>query len=191
MSEDKHVLVTGGTGMLKGVVRYFVEQGNTVSVVARNKEKLQSLSSTFRNLPGTVHPIAIDYTQTDDFIRRISQSISHFGPFFVSVNWIHSTAPHTPAALLQLQAHTSPGSRYMQLYGSAFANPERKDDDRNTYRKECPQIHYQEIILGFMIEGSSSRWLTNREICEGVINALASSPERKIIGAVSPWSLRP
>ncbi|WP_180956540.1 hypothetical protein [Bacillus canaveralius] len=44
MSLTKHILIIGGTGMLKGTVEYFLNRGDTVSVVARNTSKITELS---------------------------------------------------------------------------------------------------------------------------------------------------
>ena len=39
-----HALVVGGTGMLRGVSLYLAEKGHVVSVVARSRERLESLA---------------------------------------------------------------------------------------------------------------------------------------------------
>lgn len=187
----EHVLVVGGSGMLNGVVEYFIERGKIVTVVGRNLTKMQALTQKFKGLPGTINPVAVDYTDTDDFIRAISHAITQYGPIATSVNWIHSTAPDAPAALLALQNTTSPDSTFLRLLGSAYGNPEKKSNNRELMKKAYPNIHYCEAILGFVLEGQSSRWLTHQEICQGVIEAIESQLDRKIIGTVSPWSKRP
>lgn len=190
MSKD-HVLVVGGSGMLKGVVKYFMEQGNIVTVVGRNRKKLQILEQELHGTPGVLNSVAVDYANTDKFIQELSRSITQYGPIRTSVNWIHSTAPHAPKALMDLQNTTSPGSTYLRLLGSAYGNPEKKSNDRGFMKKSYPNIHYCEAILGFFLESQSSRWLTHQEICHGVIDAIESQADRKIVGTVSPWSKRP
>ncbi|RTR36307.1 SDR family NAD(P)-dependent oxidoreductase [Robertmurraya yapensis] len=191
MEKQEHVLVVGGFGMLKGVVEFFIVQGMAVSVVGRTLSKMQNLAQEFKNLPGTMNPIAIDYTNTDDFIRAISHAITQYGPITTSVNWIHSTAPHAPQALLELQNTSSPDSTFLRLLGSAYGNPEKKSNDQDFMKKAYPNIHYREVILGFVLEVASSRWLTHQEICQGVIETIEDPVAQKIIGTVSPWSKRP
>lgn len=177
--------------MLKGVVKYFMEQANIVTVVGRNRRRLQMLEQEFHGMPGVLNSVTVDYTNTDEFIQEISRSITQYGPIRTSVNWIHSTAPNAPVALMDLQNTTSPGSTFLRLLGSAYGNPEKKSNDRKIMKKACPNIHYCEVILGFVLAGNSSRWLTNQEICQGVVKAIESQADRKIIGTVSPWSMRP
>jgi hypothetical protein len=52
-------------------------------------------------------------------------------------------------------------------------------------------IDYQAVVLGFMLEGAKSRWLTNAEICDGVLAALQSERALSIVGTVEPWSAKP
>lgn len=191
LDKKDHVLVIGGTGMLRGVVKYFIEQGNIVSVVGRNRKRLQVLEQESQGLPGLMNPVAIDYTNTNEFIRAISHAISQYGPIRTSVNWIHSIAPNAPTALMELQNTTSPGSTYIRLLGSAYGNPAKQSNDSERIATKYPNIHYCEAILGFIVEDQSSRWLTHHEICQGVIEALESQLERNIIGTITPWSLRP
>jgi len=40
-----HILVVGGTGMLYNVCRHLCESANTVTVIAKNKERLNRLVS--------------------------------------------------------------------------------------------------------------------------------------------------
>ena len=54
-----------------------------------------------------------------------------------------------------------------------------------------PQLHYRRVILGFVVEGGKSRWLTHEEISGGVIEAVQKDAERYIVGTVEPWSMRP
>lgn len=50
---------------------------------------------------------------------------------------------------------------------------------------------YREVMLGFVPLGTGSRWLTNEEISDGVIDAVGTDGERSIVGVVEPWELRP
>lgn len=51
---------------------------------------------------------------------------------------------------------------------------------------------YHAVILGFvLLPGGQSRWLTNSEISQGVLDAIAAEAKRHIVGTVEPWSRRP
>jgi len=52
-------------------------------------------------------------------------------------------------------------------------------------------MRYRTILLGFVVEGKTSRWLTNNEICDGVIEAIENDARDSIIGTVEPWNKRP
>ena len=54
-----------------------------------------------------------------------------------------------------------------------------------------PNIQYRQVILGFVIEGGRSRWLTHAEISGGVLDAVRNDRLFSIVGTVEPWSLRP
>jgi hypothetical protein len=46
-------------------------------------------------------------------------------------------------------------------------------------------------VLGFVVDNSQSRWLTNDEISTGVGRAMNSEDPVTIVGTVTPWSARP
>lgn len=43
----RHILIVGGTGMLRGVTSHFIEKGHIVSVLARNEKRLKSLKKDY------------------------------------------------------------------------------------------------------------------------------------------------
>ncbi|WP_244527775.1 hypothetical protein [Virgibacillus chiguensis] len=50
---------------------------------------------------------------------------------------------------------------------------------------------YYQIRLGFVIEEDQSRWLTNKEISDGVIKAIKNKNRITTIGQLEPWEKRP
>ena len=80
----------------------------------------------------------------------------------------------------------------MQVLGSAHADPAHPE--RVAEMAEAAEglpIDYQAVVLGFVIEGGKSRWLTNAEISAGVLAALESGAPFRIVGTVEPWSAKP
>ncbi|MBT2690712.1 hypothetical protein J7I93_21465 [Bacillus sp. ISL-47] len=49
----------------------------------------------------------------------------------------------------------------------------------------------ESVILGFREETGRSRWLTNNEISDGVMNAVKKGKELYITGEVETWDQRP
>ncbi|MFF2175688.1 hypothetical protein ACFVT8_04360 [Lysinibacillus sp. NPDC058147] len=53
-------------------------------------------------------------------------------------------------------------------------------------------ITYRVVKLEFILEdNNSSRWLTNSEIAQGIIDAIEQEIPEKHVGVFEPWSLRP
>ena len=86
----------------------------------------------------------------------------------------------------------APGGRFVQVLGSAAGDPARADRlaamAKAARGLDCA---YQAVVLGFVIEGGGSRWLTNAEISAGVISAVESGVPFSAVGTLAPWSARP
>src|SRR5690606_41867955 len=54
-----------------------------------------------------------------------------------------------------------------------------------------PDIIYAQVILGFMREKDTSRWLTHEEISAATIAQLDAPMPRRIAGVLEPWDQRP
>ena len=51
--------------------------------------------------------------------------------------------------------------------------------------------HVKIVQLGFVLDGCTSRWLTHKEISNGVIQAIKSENNKTIVGTLEPWDRRP
>lgn len=179
-----HVLVVGGTGMLRGVVVDLARRGHVVSVVARGGERLTSLE---RDGCGRVHGLPQDWHDTIALQRAVAESASRHGPITLAVVWIHSSAPEGPIAVARAVA---PPCRYVHVLGSSAGDPSRPDSGRRAGFEELG-LEYREVILGFVVEGGRSRWLANDEIAAGVLRAVDDDMPRSVVGVIEPWSARP
>ncbi|MCI0764280.1 short-chain dehydrogenase [Bacillus sp. TL12] len=128
-----HALVIGGTGMLKNVSVWLCNQEFYVSIIGRDKDKLEGVKNTC-NAPK---------------IELHSKSYSLF-----------------------------------HILGSSASRLERR-------KIESPLCNYHRVILGFILQGEHSRWLTHEEIAEGVIAGIQSKEDEYIVGTIEPWGLRP
>ncbi len=176
----RHALVVGGTGMLQGVTLHLTETFERVTVIARSERRLRALEDV---APGVIHGCALDYTDTD----ALRNAVDALRPLDLAVCWIHSVAPDAPYVIAEAGAPDV----YVHVLGSAVADPSRPDDGRRDRFEANGDMIYREVILGFVREGGRSRWLTNPEICDGVIAAVEGNLHRSVVGQVEPWSARP
>jgi hypothetical protein len=135
--------------------------------------------------------IALDYREGADLDVQIRSAAAAYGPFGVAVAWIHSTPPDAAEAVARAVANPASPCVFVHVLGSAAADPSRPDDGRRARFASIPGLLYREAILGFVVEGGSSRWLTDAEISAGVLRAVEGSAPRTVVGTVTPWSARP
>lgn len=50
---------------------------------------------------------------------------------------------------------------------------------------------YYQIQLGFVIEPTGSRWLTNTEIASGVMEGIMGDSNYHLVSTLTPWSQKP
>jgi hypothetical protein len=183
MAEEtrSHVLVVGGTGMLRDVVRFLAKQ-HDVTVVARDRAKLEALVAK----APTIYAAPVDYGKTRAFEKELKLAIEARGPFTLAVAWIHSDAPEAAMAAAK---HVQ--GRFFHVLGSEVADPATPDLGRRAALEELPDLEYHEVVLGFVRGERGSRWLTNEEIVRGVLTSLAWAKARTVVGTVVPWSAHP
>lgn len=165
-------LVVGGTGMLAGVVRVLLDEGDEMTVLARRPERLANPRARL---------LALDYRDTGALEHALAQA----GPFDRAVVWLHGTAPEAPFVVAR-HVH----GPYWHVLGSAVANPAKRGSQRRE-RFAALGNDYREVVLGFVLEGDTARWLTHAEISGGVLYALRHDVKRQVVGVVSPWERRP
>lgn len=181
----KHILIVGGTGMLKGATEHFIEQGNIVSVMARNEEKLLQLREKFPVKRGRIWPIAQDYRDSDKAIQKVKKAARMFVRIDMAILWIHDTGQEFSERVKRLLFLHNPKVKIFQLRGSASKNPLELSQD--VWYKKYPD-GFREIFLGFKTEnGAPARWLTNSEISEGTISAVKKDLATYNIGEVNEW----
>lgn len=180
----RHALVIGGTGMLAPVSLWLMAQGFSVSVIGRDPNRMAKLKEG-SNLT-TFTPISLDYRNTSELEERISVSIQKNGLFDLIVAWVRSDAEKALETIIRL--NSTPGFKWnlVHVLGSGRNLAETKK--RLPIPADCV---YRQVQLGFKIEGNHSRWLTNKEISSGVIEAIHNCDPITIIGKVEPVEKRP
>lgn len=181
----KHWLVIGGTGMLKDVVVWLIQQGNHVTVIGRQQKKMQNLIKETKNA-SKLTPILVDYTNYNSFKTALIESQESNRSFDCIIAWIHGSDTRVWESLLQ----AIPSTKNMFLYQIKGSSAYINNDSTKSYIPS--NINYREVKLGFIIEdNNSSRWLTNSEIAEGIIDAIEQEIPEKHVGIFEPWNLRP
>jgi hypothetical protein len=186
-----HALVTGGTGMLKDVTLYLLKKYDKVSVIARTGEGFKRLEAEAGDYSWRLEKIQVDYSNYSGLTNSLIRSIQDFGEISLVVSWVHSNAPLAPVLIAKVINDTSTKPDFYEVLGSDYADPAAKNKNREEEFKVFENINYHKIILGFIIEGGSSRWLTNAEISRGIIEAIENNTLSGTIGVTLPWDAKP
>ncbi|MEM6430023.1 MAG: short-chain dehydrogenase [Deinococcota bacterium] len=184
----QHVLTIGTTGMLAAATRVLAQRATRVTCLARTPASLGSLAASMPTDAANLHPVAVDYQHSDAFMKAV-QDANADTPIDLVVAWFHRNGLDTCKRLIgYLNSQASPVGVF-HVVGSAARDPS------NPAQWPQPEaggvVTYHQIILGFVLEAESSRWLTHQEISDGVLEAIQHKYSRHIIGTVRPWSARP
>ncbi|MDL0434266.1 MULTISPECIES: short-chain dehydrogenase [unclassified Niallia] len=180
----KHALVVGGKGMLSEVTIWLAKQGYIVSVIGRNKHRMDEIRTICPN--SIIHPILVDYSKLEDLESELRNTIRIHTNIELVVAWIHSYAEEAVNLIIDT---VSKDSSTWQLFHVLGSNADlqvlqsRLTDKRN--------MIYHQIQLGFMMDDGHSRWLTNKEIASGVIQAMINKKSIHIVGVTEPREQRP
>lgn len=185
-----HCLVVGGTGMLRNVAVVLAEAGHRISVVARNKERLIGLVRDTQRSPGIINPIVVDYSQSDEFARKLREAVSVLGPVSMAVLWIHSEFVDAVNVVARVLGDQTDTCQVYHVLGSQAADPSARKSDHTPFHG-VKHLSYRPIVLGFKREHDRARWLTDDEIAGGVLDTIANDRTEAIIGTVTPWDQRP
>lgn len=183
----KHALVVGGTGMLSNVLLWLVSQGCHVSVIGRNKQRMDRLISASKD-KSLITPLLLDYRDDDELIKYINASVNKNGEIDLVVAWIHSIAKK---ALPTIAKEIAAKSNYFRVFHVLGSSSDLNDVIKKVNLFLPDGCLYRQVLLGFIIEKGYSRWLTNDEISNGVIEAIINDDVRKIVGTIEPWEKRP
>lgn len=178
----KHALVIGGTGMLAKVSIWLSENGYRVSVIGRNREKMNRLLD---QNPAQLTPVLVDYTNTNDLAEQLQQVQQQNGPIHLVVAWIHSNGTQVIPCLTEFLP-------LLQSWDLFHVNSSSSNLEDIKAKTAVPQyVDYHQILLGFKVESGQSRWLTHEEISNGVIKAIQENKSKHVIGTITPWENRP
>jgi NAD(P)-dependent dehydrogenase (short-subunit alcohol dehydrogenase family) len=180
----KRALVVGGTGMLSGVVAELVRDGWHVVVPSRRYAPIPA------DLPHAGDRQALwveaDWAEPEPFAERARKALG--GPAGLLVGWVHDAyRVDVLAAVAPLLANDA---AVVEVRGAAAAQPSSGEPEPS-----LPAHETQLVVLGFVRDGESTRWLTHSEISDGVLDAVRRAlaerpPAIHQIGEVNQYALR-
>ncbi|QQK80824.1 short-chain dehydrogenase [Salicibibacter cibi] len=181
----KHAIVFGGTGMLAGATKWLMKSTNHISVIGRNKHRLEQLYPDHDN--SDLRLVTLDYKDNEALSHFLRQTIQTYGPVNLVVSWIHNVAPDAiPIILEEMNHYQKDQWRFVHIKGSS--HDLSSIQAQITVSKNCL---YRDVQLGFKIEENVSRWLTHEEISKGVISAIHHDKKNTVVGTLQPWRKRP
>lgn len=181
----KHVLVVGGSGMLADVSLWLNNQGYHVSVIARNPHRLKKLIDKVPH-KNKITAISVDYNNDEWLRKEIISTVIKNGKIDTVIAWIHSYAEN---ALEIICKEVSNGRNEWNLFHVLGSRSNLIEIQKNVPISE--NCSYHQVQLGFILEDSYSRWLTDQEISEGVIESISKNKKLHIVGNIEPWDKRP
>ena len=183
----EHVLTIGTTGMLAEATCELARQTRALTCLARTTGSLERLEQQL-DKNAEFHAVSVDYHNTDAFMNEVEKAWQR-APFDLVLVWIHSSARASLDELMTFLAEQSTEVKLFNVVGSAAGNPDKKAEAQKIPASDTLQYH--QIILGFQVEASRSRWLTHGEISRGTLRAIRQQQASYVIGTVTPWSARP
>lgn len=185
-----HVLIVGGTGMLRGVSLALAQRGHATSVIAQSHARLAALVQEAAAKGGKIHPLPLDYGHDNELALAIRAAKSANGPISLAIAWIHDDAPRAlPTIAGQLQGQR-PNARLFEILGSESADPSLLGVAKSV-EKDFPDILWRRVVLGFTQRGGASQGLAHEKICNGVLDAVDHDWTESVVGVVRPWLKQP
>jgi len=159
--------------MLAGVSLRIATEGYITTVLGRDISRLGRLVEENER----ILPLSVDYRDYPGLTQAINKLCDN-GPVRLVVAWIHSTAPDALQAVVNvISFRQSDEWKLFHVLSSISQDPVV------TAGLDLPELcEYHQVQLGYEVEGSSRRWLTDDEISDGIIGAIKSNQAYSVIG---------
>lgn len=125
--------------------------------------------------------ICLDWVETDRLRAGVGEAVERFGPISLVVSWVHSSAPDVPLVVAGLVEDADVRPVWFQIYGT---NGEVSEVGRGWHRDLSghPGLLYRRVRPGSVEDGGERRWLSNREISDGVLLAIVEDSVDSVVG---------
>ncbi|WP_309114595.1 hypothetical protein [Saccharothrix sp.] len=189
-------LVLGGTGMLKGCADELLAQGWQVVLPSRRAGSGPG-SAALRALGGRGHVpqeaqgnqptlVEADWSRPEELANRVRAALK--APADLLVAWVH--ASYRVPVLEAVAPLLAPDAPVVEVHDIGDINPREGVRD-----PILPGHPTQQVVLGFVRHGSTTRWLSHEETSVGVLEAVhraldGKSPSIHQIGEVDTWAVR-
>lgn len=180
----KHALVIGGTGMLSGTVSWLCNNGYRVSVLARGADKYKKMIQGEDLTQKSISFIQVNYYDVKAFQKSIIEAEGQNGPITLCLSWMRGDAEESFQWLI---SYFIDKNKLVTMYEIRGSHASRT----SFHPVQCGNFSWRRIILGFHLDKHVSRWLTNKEISNGVIESIKKEKGIYIVGSVEPWDRRP
>lgn len=172
--------------MLSAAAAHAVARSKKAVLVSRHADQF-----SFNNdvLDHKIVPVNVSYDDEAAFL----DAIAPMGPFDLALTWLHPPADLLRAAL---DGMIAPGGRLVEVMGSRSISLGKNGEASIAERRAealalQDEITYAQVILGFVLEGTSSRWLSHEEISAAAVAQMEHPQPRLIAGVLEPWDRRP
>jgi hypothetical protein len=186
----RHFLTIGTTGMLAGAIAELAPGCRHVTSIARTERSLAELDRRIAEGTGALHPshtlIPCDYRKRSMFLEGIDEAIELHGPVDRALVWMHGTTATNGSIDVARHLASASGATdfYHVLGSSSIADLSASLDADRLHFDRIEGIRYYQIVLGYDEERGRRRWLTDEEICGGVVEAVEQKRERWIVGEI-------
>lgn len=182
----RRALVVGGTGMLSGAVAELVRDGWHVVVPSRRYAPIPVDQPRAVTDDGQALWVEADWAVPESFAERADKALG--GKAELLVAWVHDA--YREDVLAAITPLLADDAVVVEVRGAAAAQPHGGEPEPS-----LPGHETQLVVLGFVRDGESTRWLTHREISEGVLDAVRRAledrpPETHQIGEVNQYAIR-
>ncbi|WP_191089755.1 Rossmann-fold NAD(P)-binding domain-containing protein [Nesterenkonia ebinurensis] len=178
-----NVIIFGGTGMLSAATTWVMQRAGHTTVIGRSQYRLDRLQAEEGVERTSLVPL--DYRDSAALRALLRNTVGEHGPIDLALCWIHSTASEAIPIIGEEVSLTSDDWRLFHVKGSAH------DDAAIRARPAVPEsCRYREVLLGYQRTRTGSRWLVDREVSAGTIQAIEQDAHTTI-GQLEPWSARP
>ncbi|HEX3592681.1 MAG TPA: hypothetical protein VHV74_23905 [Pseudonocardiaceae bacterium] len=171
----------GGTGMLAACTSRLVSDGWQVVLPSRRYAPIPAVAS---DSAGRALWVPADWSDPSGLAQRAGKALG--GPAELLVTWVHRE--HRGALLSAVEHLLAAEAPVVEVHGSAAFDPVSGYPD--PVLADHPT---QQLVLGFVPVGRTSRRLSHEEITEGVLDAVdralaGKAPGVHQVGEPRPWS---
>ena len=166
--------------MLRAVAVAIASRSRLVTSVARTRRSLDALDAALPAGAGRHLLLALDWSRPDEYLERIEKHLRAVGRPDLVVAWIHSD--HLALDLVGRLEAAGAECDVFHVVGSAHDDPLRLADTLRAEVGPLAAVRYHQVVLGARRVARGRRWLSDEEITDGVLDAVARGAATSVIG---------